>query len=134
MSTPAGIIIKHMENYRFSPAEAAEVGMSPEDTGVIVFIILYLIEKEEKIGASKLEYYLLLLDRGYCNDMGILFFNWCLTKNGRIRNFKKFTEFMINRQLISSNGSAYFTLLDRGQALLNDKSAAIACNITNQSA
>ena len=54
-----GMVSQHMKPYRFSDNEAKEVGMHPEDTGVIVLLILYFIEKEPTISRSKLEYYIL---------------------------------------------------------------------------
>ena len=44
-NTLIGMASKHMEPYRFSQDEAAEVGMLPEDTGVIILIILYIIDR-----------------------------------------------------------------------------------------
>ena len=111
-----GMVSKHMENYRFSQVEAAEVNMTPEDTGVIILIILYFIEHEPKICRSKLEYYLLLLDRKCFLDRAVLLFNWSL-KNGRIRNFKRFIEFMIQKQLICLKGSYSFELTEAGKTL-----------------
>lgn len=116
-----GMACKRMEPYRFSQEEAAKVGMRPEDTGVIILIIVYLIDrskkKGEKVCRSKLEYYLLLLDRKCFKERGVLLFTWTLKKNGRIHNFKKFTEFMVNKGLIISNGSAYFELTKVGDGL-----------------
>ena len=65
---------QHMEQYRFSEEEAREVGMIPADTGVIILIILYFIEHEPNINRSKLEYYLLLLDRKCFEQQGVLLF------------------------------------------------------------
>lgn len=101
-----GMASKHMEPYRFSEEEAREVGMIPADTGVIILIILYFIEHEPTICRSKLEYYLLLLDRKCFEQTDVLLFSWYL-KNGRIRNFKRFIEFMIRRKLISLKGYSF---------------------------
>ena len=122
-----GMISKHMENYRFSPSEAAEVGMFPEDTGVIIMLILYFLDYEEKVCASKLEYYLLLFNKICFEKKGVLLFSWVL-KGSRIRNFKNFTKFMMDKKLISSNGSVYFTLDKAGKQLV-DKYCAMLVNI-----
>ena len=119
MSNPnnlIGMAIQHMKDFRFSHNEAAEVGMFPEDTGVIILIILYFIDKEKKICRSKLEYYLLLLDKMCFEKYGVPLFHWYL-RNGRIKNFRRFTEFMINKNLIFSNGNAYFQLTDTGKTM-----------------
>ena len=52
----------------------------------------------------------MFLDRKCFEERGVLLFTWTLKKNGRIQNFKKFTEFMVKKGLIISNGSAYFEL------------------------
>lgn len=92
-----GMASKHMERYRFPEEDTVEVGMIPADTGVIVLIILYFIENEPNICRSKLEYYLLLLDRKCFKQTDVLLFSWYL-KNGRIPNFKRFIEFMIREK------------------------------------
>lgn len=109
-----GMAIRDMKDFRFSKSEAIEVGMFPEDTGVIVLIILYFIDREERICRSKLEYYLLLLDKICFEKRGVLLFRWYL-RNGRIKNFRNFTEFMINKNLIFCNGNAYFQLTETGK-------------------
>ncbi|MBQ7220750.1 MAG: hypothetical protein IJS28_07210 [Synergistaceae bacterium] len=114
----------YMKPYRFSPDEAAEVGMFPKDTGLIVLLILYLLDFEEKVCRSKLEYYILLLDRKCFGEKGAPLFTWNL-KNGRIRNFDKFTKFMMEKRLIFSNGSAYFILDEAGQTIINQCSALL---------
>lgn len=102
-----GMASKHMEQYRFSEEEAREVGMIPADTGVIILVILYFIEKEPNICRSKLEYYLLLLDRKCFKETDVLLFSWYL-KKGRILNFKRFIESMIRKKLITFRGSNSF--------------------------
>ena len=78
-----GMASNHMKSYRLSEEDAKEVSMHPEDTGVIVLLILYFIEKEPTISRSKLEYYILLLDRMCIEQKGELLFSWEL-KGGRI--------------------------------------------------
>ena len=114
----------YMKPYRLAPNEAAEVGMFPEDTGVIVLLILYLLDAVGRICRSKLEYYLLLLDRNCFDERGAPLFTWDL-QHGRIRNFDKFTKFMMERRLIFSNGSAYFKLDEAGKALVSQYSAVL---------
>ena len=121
-----GMASQHMKDYRFSQDEAIEVGMTPEDTGVIILIILYFIEQEPTICRSKLEYYILLLDRKCFGAKNVLLFNWDL-RNGRIRNFKKFIEFMIRKMLISFQGNHSFSLTQEGAKLSNR--FAELCNI-----
>ena len=111
-----GMASKHMEQYRFSEEEAREVGMIPADTGVIILIILYFIEHEPNINRSKLEYYLLLLDRKCFEQQGVLLFSWDL-EYGRVQNFKKFIDFMISKNLIALKNKKYFELLEAGKAL-----------------
>ena len=111
-----GMVSQHMTPYRFSDNEAKEVGMHPEDTGVIVLLILYFIEKEPTISRSKLEYYILLLDRMCFEKRGILLFSWKL-KGGRIPNFIKFINFMIKKNLISHKNSRAFELQELGTSL-----------------
>ncbi|MBQ9391186.1 MAG: hypothetical protein IJU02_03265 [Lachnospiraceae bacterium] len=111
-----GMVSNHMRPYRFSEEDAKEVGMFPEDTGVIVLLILYFIEKEPTISRSKLEYYILLLDRMCFEQRGVLLFSWKL-KGGRILNFIKFIDFMIEKKLISHKSSRAFELQETGSAL-----------------
>ena len=111
-----GMASQHMEQYRFSEEEAREVGMIPADTGVIILIILYFIEHEPNINRSKLEYYLLLLDRKCFEQQGVLLFLWYL-EYGRVQNFKKFIDFMISKNLIALKNKKYFELLEAGKAL-----------------
>lgn len=87
-----GMVSSHMRPYRFSEEDAKEVGMFPEDTGVIVLLILYFIEKEPTISRSKLEYYILLLDRMCFEKRGVLLFSWEL-RGGRIPKFHKVYRF-----------------------------------------
>ena len=123
-NTLIAVASHYMKPYCFSPNEADEVGMFPEDTGAIVLLILYLLDAEGRICRSKLEYYLLLLDRKCFDERDIPLFTWDL-KRGLIRNFKKFTKFMMKRRLIFSNGNAYFTLDEAGKALVNKYSAVL---------
>ena len=107
---------KSMEEYQFPENGANGVGIIVSDTGVIILIILYFIEHEPNICRSKLEYYLLLLDRKCFEANGTLLFHWSL-KNGRIKKFKSFIKFMEWKELICLKGEYSFKLTDKGKAL-----------------
>ena len=104
---PALVAMKDycMLNYR-------DVSIDYDDTGAIVAIIIYFIAREPSIGMTKLECYLICLDRLSKVETGNHLFNWRLTKSGNIRNFKKLIEFMIDKQLISRRGNYQFNLLN----------------------
>ena len=72
-----------------------------DDTGVIVLIALYFIEKDERVSRTKLEAYI---------------FNWNL-KGGRIQNFQEITDFMLEKGLIRIRGRSYFKLYKLGKEL-----------------
>lgn len=119
-----GMASKHMEGYRLPDGE---VDISFPDTGVIVLIILYLIHQEPDITRTKLECYLLLLDRKCFDAKGVTLFNWEL-KNGKIRNFKSFIDFMVKKGLIAVKGNNRFEVLEPGLSLRNN--FAMLSNIT----
>lgn len=113
-----GMARRHMKDYRLPDGY---VDMPAPDTGVIVLIILYIMDKEPNICRTKLEYYILLLERLCFDQKGVTLFNWHL-KNGRIQNFKTFTDFMTLRNLIFPRGN-HFAVLSAGKTLLNQKVA-----------
>ena len=92
-------VIEVMKDYRMPTHK--EVGIDYDDTGAIIAIIIYFIGGERSIGITKLEGYLILLDRLVMKETKQHLFYWSLTKGGHIRNFKKVIDFMIEQQLIS---------------------------------
>ena len=86
-------------------------GISLSIVLAIIAIIIYFMMKERGIGLKKLEYYIIILDRIIQEKTAKHLFNWRLTKGGHIRNFAKFIEFMINKDLISRKGNRGFNLL-----------------------
>lgn len=102
-------VIEAMKDYRMPTHK--EVGIDYDDTGAIIAIIIYYIGRERSIGITKLEGYLILLDRLVMEQTKQHLFYWSLTKGGHIRNFKKVIDFMIEQQLISRKGISQFNLL-----------------------
>ena len=107
--------IVFMGNYRLPHGE---VRMDDEDTGVIVAIILYFIAREPSIGMTKLECYLILLDRLCETETGRHLFHWTLAKNGRIPRFKRLIDFMIDRGLIQRRGKYQFDILENAADII----------------
>ena len=123
-----GMASKHMSEYCLSEVEANQVGISVPDTGVIVLIILFFIDKEPTISSTKLEYYLLLLDMKCFETRKITLFNWQL-KGKRINNFKNVIMLhMIKKELISSKGRHSFQMTEKGQKI--GQNFAMLANIT----
>ena len=108
-----GMASKHMENYRFSDER---LDIPPEDVGVIILIALYFIENDKAVSRTRLEAYILMLDKKCFKERGVILFGWTL-KGGRIRNFKAITDYMLKRGLIRIKGRSYFELDTSGKAL-----------------
>lgn len=70
-----GMASAHMANYRIP---SGIVDIQPEDTGVIVLIALYFIEQDMNVSRTKLEAYILMLDRLCFENRGVLLFRWTL--------------------------------------------------------
>ena len=94
-----------MSAYRVSD-EQVEIANS--ETGAIAAIMLYIINAEPKVSRTKLECYSLLLNKLVKEATGKELFTWTLNKYGRISNFKRIFEHMLERGLLSENGSARF--------------------------
>ena len=94
-----------MSAYRVSDEQ---VNIANPETGAIAAIILYIINAEPKVSRTKLECYLILLDRMVKETTGKELFTWTLNKYGRINNFKRIFDNMLERGLLSKNGSARF--------------------------
>ena len=81
------------------------------DTGVIVALILYFIARDYSVCMTKLNGYIVLLDRVIKDNTGEHLFHLDLDGKGLIRNFKYFIEYMINKKLISRRSNHQFNLL-----------------------
>lgn len=92
---------------------------SPE-TGAIVAITLYILAKELEAGRTKIECYLILLDRAIREATGSNLFNWTLTGKGLVRGFGKIYENMINKGLLLSNGYSRFYVLVGASDIIAD--------------
>ena len=111
-----GVAVDSMKDYRMSEDDSKKMQVSSVDTGLIVLLLLYFIKAEPSITRTKLEYYILLLDRKCFEERKIILFNWCL-KGGRIKNFKKLIDFMIEKELISLKTNRSFFILEKGNEL-----------------
>lgn len=118
-----GMASNHMKDYRFSDEQ---LDIQPEDVGVIILIALYFIANDNAVSRTKLEAYILMLDRMCFEKRGVLLFRWKL-HGGRIRNFKEITDYMLRRGLIRIKGRSYFELDTLGKELGN--SFAMLSNI-----
>jgi len=85
-----------------------QVNIANSETGAIAAIMLYIINAEPKVSRTKLECYLILLDRLVKEDTGKELFTWTLNKYRRISNFKFVFKHMIECGILSENGSARF--------------------------
>lgn len=94
-----------MTAYRVSD-EQVEIANS--ETGAIAAIMLYIINAEPKVSRTKLECYLILLNKLIKEATGKELFSWTLNKYRRISNFKFVFKHMIECGLLSENGSARF--------------------------
>lgn len=94
-----------MSAYRVSDEQ---VNIANPETGAIAAIMLYIINAEPKVSRTKLECYLILLDRLVKEATGKKLFTWTLNKYKRISNFKCIFDNMLERGLLSENGSARF--------------------------
>lgn len=101
----------HMENYRMPNGI---VDIQPEDTGVIVLIIFYFLKKEPSISRTKMEAYMLILDRMCFEKCKTPLFGWTLQR-GRIRNFREIINFMIAKKLILQENKRKYVLQELGK-------------------
>ena len=94
-----------------------------EDTGAIVAIIMYFIAKEPSICVTKLECYLILLDRICIYKKKYHLFSWRLNEKGRIRDFKSFINSMKEQKLIylRENSKYYFEFVKDNADSIIDK-------------
>ena len=82
-----------------------DIEVSVADRGVIMAMIIYFIAHEPTIELIKLEAYFVVLNRQCYKSFGEYLFNWTLTANGRLRNFKRFIDFMVEKELIRLNSN-----------------------------
>ena len=96
---------ERMKNHRISHPD-----IDSSDTGAIIAIIMYFIAKEPSICRTKLECYILLLDRICVHKRKHHLFSWQLNEKGRIRDFKNFIDYMTKERLIylRENSKYYF--------------------------
>ena len=94
-----------------------------EDTGAIVAIIMYFIAKEPSICMTKLECYLILLDRICVDKKKYHLFSWRLNEKGRIRDFKSFINSIKKQKLIylRENSKYYFEFVKDNADSIIDK-------------
>lgn len=81
-----------------------QVRIANPDTGIIVALILYIIAREPTVNHTKLECYIILLNRMIKDATGTELFTWKLNSRGLIGNFNKFFKHMKGRELIQPNG------------------------------
>lgn len=97
--------ISAMSAYRVSDGQ---VDIATPETEAIIAIMLYIINAEPKVSRTKLECYIILLNKLIQEATGKELFTWTLNKYRRISNFKCIFEHMIERGLLVKNGSARF--------------------------
>ena len=105
--------IRIMNNYCLP---YGQVRIANPETGVIVALILYIIAKEPTVNRTKLECYIILLNRMIKNATGSELFTWTLNSRGRIGNFSKFFEYMEGKGLIRPKGRSNFVIRNSSNA------------------
>lgn len=86
------------------------VEMPQAETAVITAIILYFIKKESKIGITKLESYIIMLDKMCFEETGRRLFTYRLTYGPYgyyIQNFRAFLDFIEEKQLLTKRRKYY---------------------------
>ena len=110
--TPHNLIkraVVSMNDYRLPEGQ---VGMASPETGVVVAVILYILYNEPKAVRTKLECYIILLDRMVKEATGEGLFTLELNSKGRISNFKRIFDFMLKKGLLSPSGTARFFMTE----------------------
>lgn len=95
-----------------------QVRIANPDTGVIVALILYIIAKEPTVNHTKLECYIILLNRMVKDATDTELFTWQLNRGGRIGNFRHFFDYMEGKELIQPNGRSRFVILKGASNIL----------------
>ena len=91
--------------------------VNPE-TGIIIALILYIIAKEPTVNHTKLECYIILLNKMVNNSTGQELFTWQLNNRRRIGNFRKFLDYMTSHGLIKLKGRSNLAILSGARNLL----------------
>ena len=103
----ATVIKETREKYQLPPGA---VEMPREETAAIVATILYFINEEPKIGITKLEYYIILLDKMCLDETGKRLFSYRLTYGPfgyYIQNFRAFLDFIEDKKILSKRRKYY---------------------------
>ncbi|MBQ7674301.1 MAG: hypothetical protein IJT36_07300 [Alphaproteobacteria bacterium] len=104
-----------MKDYRLP---YGQVKIANPETGVIVALIFYIIAKEPTVNHTKLECYVILLNRMINNATGTDLFTWKLNSRCRIGNFNKFFDYMVSKGLIQPKGRSRFVILKGARDIL----------------
>ena len=103
----AHVIEQTREEYQLPPGY---VEIPLEETAVISAVILYFIQEEPKIGITKLESYIILLDKLCLDEKGRRLFSYKLTYGPfgyYIQNFRAFLDFLQDRGILSKKREYY---------------------------
>lgn len=95
-----------------------QVRIANPETGVIVALILYIIAKEPTVNHTKLECYIILLNRMVKDATDTELFTWHLNRGGRIGNFRHFFDYVEGKELIQQNGRSRFVILKGASNIL----------------
>ncbi len=101
------VIAKTREEYQLPPGA---VEMPIEETAVISAVILYFIQEEPKIGITKLESYIILLDKLCFDEKGRRLFSYKLTYGPfgyYIQNFRAFLDYLQEKGILSKKREYY---------------------------
>ena len=95
-----------------------QVKITNPETGAIVALILYIIAREPTVNHTKLEYYIISLNRMIKDATGVELFTWTLNRRRRIGNFSRFFGYMEGREFIAPNGRSHFVILKGASNIL----------------
>lgn len=101
------VIARTREEYQLPPGT---VEMPREETAVISAVILYFINGEPKIGITKLESYIILLDKMCLDTTGRRLFSYKLTYGPfgyYIQNFRVFLDFLQEKGILTKRREYY---------------------------
>ena len=101
------LIERTREEYQLPPGY---VEMPREETAVISAVILYFIQEEPKIGITKLESYIILLDKLCLDEKGRRLFSYKLTYGPfgyYIQNFRVFLDYLQEKGILSKRREYY---------------------------
>lgn len=108
-----GMASKFMSNYQLPDGV---VKTRPKDTGVIVLVALYMMDKDKKVSRTKLEGYMIILNKLCLKKHNIVLFDWDM-QGRHIRNINTVTNFMLRKGLIQLKNRSYFELAEAGKDL-----------------